>query len=96
MINYIASIVLVLIAILLKLKPNLIVGYNSLSEEKQQKYPINKLVIGLCFTAFINPIVAYNIRFGGYTQTADWSFLFTVALGIIITLWFVNKKLYQD
>ena len=95
-VNYIVSIFIVLLAFLLWFKPNLIAGYNSLPKEKQNKYPLNKLAIGLCFTAFINPIIAYNIRFGEYIQTADWSFIFTVPLGIIITLWAVNKKLNQE
>tara|TARA_R110002096_G_C14593064_1_gene722168 strand:- start:194 stop:490 length:297 start_codon:yes stop_codon:yes gene_type:complete len=95
-INYIVSLVLIGIAFLLKFKPNLIAGYNSLSQEKIEKFPINKLVLGFCFTAFIKPVVAYNIRFGEYYTTADWSFLFTVTLGIVITLLAVHKKFNQE
>ncbi len=92
-INYILSILLVLIAILFKLKPNFIPGYNSLSKEKKNKFPINKLLQGFCFTAFINPVVAYNIRFGDYYNAANFSFLFTISLGVFITISVVTKKM---
>lgn len=96
LINYIVSILLVLISVLVWFKPQLIAGYNSLPQEKKDKFPKNKLVLGFCFTAFINPIIPYNIRFGGYNRTADWFFLFTVTLGIIITIWAVNRDLNKD
>lgn len=95
-INYLASLLLILLAVLAKFNPSFIAGYNSLPENKKARFPMGTLFWGFFITATLTPVIAYNIRFLGYVTFADWTFLFTITIGVIWTIWKVNRSLKQD
>lgn len=95
-VTYISSIVLAFIGVLVYVKPQLIISYRSLSLHKKDKYPKSTFLLGFCFTAFTTPIVTYNIKFLGYETAANWSFIFTISLGVFITLFRASRKLNKN
>ena len=95
LINYLISLILILITVFLRFNPTNIPSFKTLSDMQKENYPFDKLIWGGIITASLTPLIAYNIRFVGYSSVSCCTFLITVPIGLIITFRLIKKKLNQ-
>ena len=82
------GLLIIAIGFLVKRNPNLIAGYNGLSEEEKKKVDIEGLSTwmrnGFVITGIMTPVVYYLVYFLGYEQLAGFSMMFAITIGIFI------------
>jgi len=73
---------------LVKRNPNLIAGYNGLSEQEKRKVDIEGLSTwmrnGFVITGLATPLVYFLVGYFGYQQLADFSMMFTITIGTFV------------
>ena len=90
--NYLASLFLIIIGGYLKYNPSFLKTYNKASIHPSH-FPAHIILWGFFITGCITPIIAYNLRFLGYDTTANFTFVISIPLGIFLTNRYLKKQL---